>query len=323
MSLLLVQVVPEGILLGADRNITSEFTMHDGNVEVAVTGQSERPKVLKWPNHEVIVGYVGAGHIEGQPTDEWLYAFIGRHLEFPNLDALAQTLSGDLDRLFRAGDFGGPMILHLAGFEWLDADWTPRVHYIRNTTDLHPDGRYELGNRFECREELSRPDYFGNKRGSEIRDSLRTEVFTFRQGYDLGSFGLIAEALHQAMMVIIHEHPLKPHPAPTTLPEWRKHVAFNIHAYGAYFAAFYPPFEQYVGCRLGSLARPAAGVRRACSPPTDVTRSRAARGRELCVQRAVRGRGAARSSAGAPPEVIPQRARIPSMRPSASKRIFV
>src|SRR6266849_7513319 len=141
MSLLLVQLVPEGILFGADRNITSEFTMRDGSVEVAVRAQSERPKVLKWPNHEVIVGYVGAGQIEGQPTDEWLYAFIGRHLEFPNLDALARTLSGELDRLFRAGDFGGPMILHLAGFEWLDADWTPRVHYIRNTTDLHPDGR--------------------------------------------------------------------------------------------------------------------------------------------------------------------------------------
>jgi putative transposase len=64
---------------------------------------------------------------------------------------------------------------------------------------------------------------------------------------DSKSFGLIADALHKAMMVIIHAHPRSPHPAPTTLHEWWKHVAFAIHAHGAYFAAFYPPFQQYVG----------------------------------------------------------------------------
>jgi hypothetical protein len=49
------------------------------------------------------------------------------------------------------------------------------------------------------------------------------------------------------MTAIVHTHPSRPHPAPTTLEEWSKHVALAIHGYGAYFAAFYPPFEQYVG----------------------------------------------------------------------------
>jgi len=46
---------------------------------------------------------------------------------------------------------------------------------------------------------------------------------------------------------IILTHPRQPHPVPTTLPEWSKHVALAIHGYGAYFAAFYPAFQQFVG----------------------------------------------------------------------------
>lgn len=55
----MVQLVPEGLLFGADRNITSETTLGDATVLVTVSGQSQRPKVLKWPNHEVIVGLIG------------------------------------------------------------------------------------------------------------------------------------------------------------------------------------------------------------------------------------------------------------------------
>ncbi len=247
MSILVVQLVPEGVLFGADRNITSQLTMRDGSVEIVVTGQSERPKVLKWPNHEVIVGYVGAAEIAELPTDQWLYAFIGRNLAFPDLKALAQTLTAELDALYKAGDFDGPSILHLGGFERVDGEWTPRVYFIRNATALNSDGSYDVGDRFDRSEELAQPAYFGGKSGSEIRDYVRSHFFSFRQGFDLGSFGAIDESLRAAMQAIIHTHPLKPHPVPTTLNEWSKHVALAVHGYGAYFAAFYPPFQQYVG----------------------------------------------------------------------------
>ena len=154
MSILVVQLVPEGLLFGADRNITAQLTMRDGSVEIVVTGQTQRPKVLKWPNREVIVGYVGAAEVEGQPTDQWLYAFIGRQLDFPDLETVAQALNDEFDALYHAGDFGGPMILHLGGFEQVDGEWTPRVYFIHNTTALHPDGLYEVGDSFACREEL-------------------------------------------------------------------------------------------------------------------------------------------------------------------------
>jgi hypothetical protein len=247
VSILVVQLVSEGLLFGADRNITTQLTKRDGSTEIIVSAQSQRPKVLKWPNRDVIVGYVGEGIVEGHPTDDWLYAFIGRNLDSPDLETVAQKLNAELDALYQARDFAGPMLLHLGGFEDVAGIWTPRVFFIRNTTALNEDGTYEVGPRFECSEELGQPHYYGGKTGDEIRQLLRETTFSFRQGYDLGSFGVFAEAFHEAVRAIILTHPGQPHPIPTTLDEWRKHVALAIHGYGAYFAAFYPPFEQYVG----------------------------------------------------------------------------
>ena len=73
MSILLVEVVPEGILFVADRNVTA-FQTVGGRIESR--GQSQRRKVLRWPDRTAIVGYVGEAEIGGVPTDDWLYDFI-------------------------------------------------------------------------------------------------------------------------------------------------------------------------------------------------------------------------------------------------------
>jgi hypothetical protein len=246
VSILVVQLVQEGLLFGADRNITAETTLGDGTVMVTVSGQSQRPKVLKWPNTEVIMGYVGEARIEGKPTDQWLYWFLGRHLTFPDLASLAEALRSELDGLFRAGDFKQPLIVHLGGFEKLET-WTPRVYFIRNTVELRPDGTFVRGSGFDCSEELSQATYFGDKTGDEIRSYLATHYFGFRQGIDLAAFGVLDQKLREAMEILIHTHPKKPHPVPVTLDERAKHVAFAINGYSAYFASFYPPFDQRVG----------------------------------------------------------------------------
>ncbi|MGB0094850.1 MAG: hypothetical protein WBP81_20240 [Solirubrobacteraceae bacterium] len=247
MSILVVRLVPEGLLFGADRNITAQVTLSDGTEEIIVRGQSERPKVLKWPNREVILGYVGAADFGGEPADEWLYAFIGRNLDANTLDAVSTSLTVELNTLSQDGRLRGPSILHLGGFELVEGGWTPRVHFVRNTLELKPNGIYTWGEKFVCSEELSQENYFGARHGPEIQELVRTGFFSFRQGYDLGSFGAIDQKLREALDAIIHSHPAQPHQAPTTLRDWAKHVALAIHGYGAYFAAFYPPFEQYVG----------------------------------------------------------------------------
>jgi hypothetical protein len=69
----------------------------------------------------------------------------------------------------------------------------------------------------------------------------------FRQGYDLGAFNVLDHVIRMAMRAIVETHPRQLHPFPKDLAEWSKHVRLPIHGYGAYFAAFFEPFEQYVG----------------------------------------------------------------------------
>lgn len=44
---MVVQVVRDGILFGADRNVTTDLCVGD---DVLASGQTQHPKVLKWPN---------------------------------------------------------------------------------------------------------------------------------------------------------------------------------------------------------------------------------------------------------------------------------
>ena len=240
MSILVVQLAPAGLLFAADRNITERLTRNPGATQTVVTGQSERPKVLKWPNHEVIVGYVGHAELEGRPADEWLYTFIGRHLQFANLQELADALTSDLNALFPTFR-DDPMILHLGGFEMEHGQWKPRIFYIRNTLDVN----HTMGAQFDCSDEIIKPGYFGSKLGNQIRTEVAwPNYFSFRQGIMLELFNTIDAALRQATGALIIAGVMH---VPKTLDELVDHMKFQIHGYAADFASFYPAFEQYVG----------------------------------------------------------------------------
>ena len=242
-----VQLVPEGLLIGADRNVTSQI----GRGGVIRLGQTRRPKVLKWPNREIVIGYIGLADIADQPTDEWLYRFIGRHLT-GNLGGLARALKEELDAETLPPD--EPLIVHLGGFERAGDQWQPEVWFIRNSRHLNPKtGRYEQIHRdFLLSEEISRPDYFGKATGDEIRRQVERmakswQPFWFHQGYDLGTFNVLDDVVRKGMRALIEGHPWQRHPFPATLNEWAKHLRMAICTYGAYFEAFYEPFEQHVG----------------------------------------------------------------------------
>jgi hypothetical protein len=242
-----VHLVPEGLLFAADRNITS--TKPQGGM--LLRGQTQRPKVLKWPNREAILGYVGAGRISSASTTDWLYDFVGRHITFDDFDGVAETLTKDLNFAMSAGEVDGDLTIHLGGFEEAAGEWTPRIWFVRNTTQLTPQGPI-LGPRFERSEEIAQPTYFGAKTGDTIRAEITQMVkngglFSFRQGYDLAAFNVLDLALRQAMYALVQVHPLGVHPFPTDLEEWSKHLRMAVLGYGAYFGAFYAPFEQYVG----------------------------------------------------------------------------
>jgi hypothetical protein len=95
-------------------------------------------------------------------------------------------------------------------------------------------------------------------------------LFSFRQGYDLAAFNAIDAALRAAMQTLVTAHPLQIHPFPTTLSEWAKHLRMSVLGYGAYFGAFYAPYEQYVGggADVVSVPWPPTPVREYSFPDT-------------------------------------------------------
>jgi hypothetical protein len=186
---MVVQLAPAGLLFGADRNITTTVLLQSSATTTLVTGQSERPKVLKWPNHEVIVGYIGQARLAGKPTDQWLYSFIGRHLQFKNLQELADALTADLNGLVHTFP-NESMVLHLGGFEMDNGQWRPKIYFIRNTTGLTPKGGYIMGTKFDCSEEISDPKYFGATPGNQIRAALAWPNYFSSCGHEAIAFGV-------------------------------------------------------------------------------------------------------------------------------------
>lgn len=248
MSILVVQLVREGLLFGADRNVTT--TVKRGTM--VASGQAPRPKVLKWPNRQIVVGYVGRAEIGEEHTDEWLYDFIGRHLN-TDLGQLAYELKSKLEFDLQGEVADQPMVVHLGGFAEVDGQWKPQVWFIRNMRGLDKLGRpINMADEFDVSEEVDQPRYFQGRSGDEIRTHVEQmardwKPFWFHQGYELRTFNMLDQVLRAAMRAVVETHPGKPHPFPETLPEWSKHLKMAILAYGAYFGAFYEPFQQYVG----------------------------------------------------------------------------
>ena len=224
MSILVVQLVPEGLLFAADRNVTTSLRHGD---DVLASGQSPRPKVLKWPNRGVVVGYVGRAMItDGVHTDEWLYNFIGRHLD-TDLPQLADALKSDLESDLRGEVDRRAMVLHLGGFVKDAGQSKPQVWYIRNSEAPYQNIRAA----FDVYEEI--PHYFPGKTGDEIRDQVDElahawQPFWFHQGIDLGTFNTLDQVLRGGMHAIVETHPHHPHQFPDSVREWSKHLRMAI-----------------------------------------------------------------------------------------------
>jgi hypothetical protein len=253
MSLLLVEVVPQGIIFGADRNVTftKKQVVKGKHTTIEIHGQSQRPKVLRWPQRKALVGYVGVAEIGGDPTDEWLYDFIGDNLNFSNFEALSESLRSQVEEQLRIDEGNNerqPLIIHLGGFEKRDDVPVPVIWYIRNTYGLGPLGYKEVRKEFHHSEEFWR--VFSNVSYHEIRSHISEKAakynpFWFHQGFDLGTFNVIEEFLKAAFKWLCEHNPS--HSLPQKLSDWERQVRMSILTYGAYFQAFKGPSQQFVG----------------------------------------------------------------------------
>lgn len=254
MSFLVVEIVPEGIVFGADRHITTTLTesnMINGILHHKVsTGFGTRSKVLRWPNKKAVVGYVGAAKTGGLFTDEWLMDFIGSHHDFSCLQELAKALKKKVqdERQTFDGNNSQAQIIHLAGFEKGEDGWKPQVFYISNCWSL-VDGEYA-----DVRKEFGEyPDVFAQKyvgkRLSEIRKDLderakRYEPRWFHQGFGLKKFNCLKEYMNRSLKELVESKAMK---EPSVLADWEKQVKFSVLMYGAYFQSFEDDLSQYVG----------------------------------------------------------------------------
>lgn len=245
MSFLVIEVLSKGIILAADRNITTTYT--DGSEDQSV----KRQKVLKWPNDKAIVGYVGQARIGGKYTDEWLTDFINRNLTFSSLSEVSEILRKEVEAQRKIDEGKGnpsPLIIHLGGFETNNSVKIPRVFLITNVWDLK-NGQYcDFRKDFKSTEELSKKlpeikesDY--QKSFSIIENKL--EPFWFHQGFDLMTFNVMHAFTKNAFKYLINNHPS--HKLPTDLQEWEKHIKMQILMYGSYFESFGSSGQQYVG----------------------------------------------------------------------------
>ncbi len=254
MSVLVVQALYEGLIFGADRNISTEYA--NGSMDQNV----KRPKVLKWPNEQTLFGYAGAAEVGGRPLHEWLESQANDLQSLGSLKEISNLLKERIETQ-RREDEGSepaePLIIHIGGFEEREGHRVPVVFYIANVYGLGRFGYLDFRKEFECSEQFSR--HFGDIHPSEIRRVLKVlakqfNPFWFHHGIDLFTFNVLESAIRSSFKLLCEQHP--DHDIPNTIDDWAKHVRMQILMYGAYFEAFHPPTEQFVGGGADALWLP-------------------------------------------------------------------
>lgn len=258
MTILIVRVVPEGIIFGADRNITETRIKNSsgGNIKTLSTGQSQSPKVLKWPNDKAIIGYAGVASIAQQPTEEWLFNFIGRNLDFPDFNTLAHKLREEIEnqrKIDEGSESADALLIHIGGFEERHSQILPTIWYIRNASILKKGKYYGITKSFICDDPFwqTLKEFDNESKVSFIKKIIKGladsfNPFGFQQGIDLEIFNMIEYSVRLANKLI--ENNVYPEfSTPQDLESWKKHIKWTILSYSAFYQTFNPPGEQYVG----------------------------------------------------------------------------
>ena len=245
MSILVVEILSEGLIFGADRNITSSYA--DGST----SQECKRLKVLRWPDENHLFGFAGVAEIGGKPMHEWLDALTDEFKTKKSLKDIANDLNRKVqEQRFKdeKGSLPQPLIIHVGGFEEECGCWIPQVWHIRNVYKLGQFGYLDVRKEFYCNNQFA--EHFKDIQSSEIRKVLKVKAkqlqpFWFHQGIDLFTFNVLQEAIKSSFKLLCENHP--DHDIPRTLEEWSKHVRMQVLMYGAYYEAFHKKGKRFVG----------------------------------------------------------------------------
>lgn len=253
MSLLLIEVVPQGIVFGADKNITNStvFTRQNGTTGTINHGQTKGQKVFLWSNRNVLIGCVGILRIGETPLQEWLEAFEANAPHYPTIEILCAALTGAIQAQFGPVTSSDQMlIVMVGGFEQKDGVVLPVVYEIRNYHAAGPDVYDDIDDRFE---------YLEVPFPNDVKTYLKKRAdnydpFWIHQGIGLQRFYLIERFLKTAFKTLSEIHP--DHHFPRTLSEWEQQVKMSINTYAAYFQSYHKPNEQLVGGGVDTFLLP-------------------------------------------------------------------
>jgi hypothetical protein len=251
MSIFVSEVLADGIVFAADKNVT--ITKSGGS-----TVQDSGSKILRWPKRKALLGYVGCAQIGGQTMHDWLYDFMGEHIDFSEPEAVANDLRNRLQN--EIGGSGSPgSIVQFATFAKREGHIVPEFWHVTNITGLAANGEYlPASDTFGATERLLGVHLKGQATPANIRHVLREcaegfNPFWFHQGLNLALFNTVSEAVKQAFAGLQKSGHLAP---PQTLADWERHARMWVLIYGAYFEAFGSPGQRYVGGGADVLSIP-------------------------------------------------------------------
>src|SRR3954468_2715342 len=129
MSIFVAELVADGIVFAADKNIT--WTTQDRNGQPIASVQDLGAKILRWPKRKALLGYVGRAEVAGKTMHDWLYDFMGDHVRFDDPAAVANDLRERLQ-----AEIGGPdqpeSIVQFATFARRGKHIVPEYWHVTN-----------------------------------------------------------------------------------------------------------------------------------------------------------------------------------------------
>jgi hypothetical protein len=248
MSILICEILDQGIVFAADRNLTVNDKYQDEGV-----------KIIRWPHRRALLGCVGLVSVGDRSVYEWLYDFISDHSDFTDPAEVAHKLRGGLQNLFAAVNPPKLTIVEFATFGHKDGHIVPEFWHVTNAQGFDEvKGEYlPAGSSFKASEEICGHHLSGIP-PAELRTKLKEwaeqhRPFWFHQGYKLGIFNTLKAAVREATRVVQTARLMQ---TPTTLEDWEQHAKMSVLIYGAYFEALFPPGQRYVGGGADVLSIP-------------------------------------------------------------------
>jgi len=262
MSILLSAYYPEGIVFVADKNATiTQVPSGRKHVEPTAT------KVLAWPNHRAVVGFVGLGRLAGNLTmDEWMRIFIAETRELNDIDRIADRLRDRIQEDFNR-DYPestdirrNHLIIHLGGFAVRAHIETPVMYHIWNHGDLDPQaGGYPDADRnFRKSEDIER-DFKSRSNPNNYPANVKTwlqdqiDYQWYNNGAKLPAFNTFKSVIWRSLKALELAGFA---PRSSGLSQRIAFCKMAVEVFGSFFSHYYPPDERDVGGGIDAVYIP-------------------------------------------------------------------